>query len=76
MLNKLWLCHNINKFYHIFGEAIEVIPTHTKLRDLNNTDFLLGVQLDIKEALEGYEDCFCEDAYETSIWLNSAYLRR
>lgn len=70
MLNKLWLCHNI------FGEAIGVIPTHTKLRDLNNTDFLLGVQLDIKEALEGYEDCFCEDAYETSIWLNSAYLRR
>ena len=73
MLNKLWLCHNINKFYHIFGEDIGVVPTHTKLRDLNNPDFLLGVQFDIKEALEGYEDCFCEDAYETSIWLDKMY---
>ena len=33
MLNKLWLCHNINKFYHIFGEAIGV---HTKIRNLND----------------------------------------
>lgn len=73
MLNKLWLCHNINRFYHIFGEAIGVIPTHTKLRDLNDTDFLLGVQFDIMEALEGYEDCFCEDAYETYAWLNKMH---
>ena len=60
MLNKLWLCHNINKFYHIFGEVIGVVPTHTKFRDLNNTDFLLGVQFDIIEALETYKYGFSE----------------
>lgn len=73
IIKKLWLQMSINKFYHIFGEAIEVTPTHTKFRDLNNHDFLLGVQFDIKEALEGYEDCFCEDAYETYAWLNKMY---
>ena len=73
MLNKLWLCHNINKFYHIFGEAIGVVPTHTKLRDLNNTDFLLGVQFDIKEAIETYKYGFSEEEYETYAWLNKMY---
>ena len=73
MLNKLRLCHNINKFYHIFGEAIGVLPTHTKLRDLNNTDFLLGVQFDIKEALEAYKYSFSEEEYETYAWLNKMY---
>ena len=70
MLNKLWLCHNINKFYHIFGEAIGV---HTKLRDLNNTDFLLGVQFDIMEALEAYKYGFSEEEYSTYAWLNKMY---
>lgn len=73
MLNKLWLCHNINKFYHIFGEAIGVVPTHTKLRDLNNTDFLLGVQFDIMEALEAYKYGFSEEEYSTYAWLNKMY---
>ena len=73
MLNKLWLCHNINKFYHIFGKAIGVVPTHTKLRDLNNTDFLLGVQFDIKEVLEAYKYGFSEDEYETYAWLNKIH---
>lgn len=73
MLNKLWLCHNINKFYHIFGEAIEVIPTHTKLRDLNDTDFLLGVQFDIMKALEAYKYGFSEEEYSTYAWLNKMY---
>ena len=70
MLNKLWLCHNINKFYHIFGEAIGV---HTKFRDLNNTDFLLGVQFDIMEALEAYKHGFSEEEYSTYAWLNTMY---
>lgn len=70
MLNKIMLCHNINKFYHIFGEAIGVTPTHTKLRDLNDTDFLLGVQFDIKEALEAYKYGFGKEEYETYAWLN------
>lgn len=73
MLNKIKLTYNINKFYHIFGEAIGVIPTHTKLRDLNDTDFLLGVQFDIMEALEAYKYDFNEDAYETYAWLNKMY---
>lgn len=60
MLNKLWLCHNI------FGEAIGVVPTHTKLRDLNNTDFLLGVQFDIKEVLEAYKYGFSAELLETT----------
>ena len=70
MLNKLWLCHNINKFYHIFGEVIGVTPTHTKLRALNNTDFLLGVQFDIMEVLEAYKYGFSEEEYSTYAWLN------
>lgn len=73
MLNKIMLCHNINKFYHIFGETLDIKPCRTHIRDLNDTDFLLGVQFDIKEALEGYEDCFDEDAYETYAWLNNMY---
>lgn len=73
MLNKIMLCHNINKFYHIFGEAIGVTPTHTKLRDLNDTDFLLGVQFDIKEALEAYKYGFGKEEYETYAWLNKIY---
>lgn len=70
MLNKIWLCHNINKFYHIFGETIGV---HTKLRDLNDTDFLLGVQFDIMEALEAYKYGFSEEEYSTYAWLNKMY---
>ena len=52
---KLIICHNINKFYHIFGDIIGVVPTYTKLRDLNNTDFLLGVEFDIIKALDTYK---------------------
>lgn len=73
MLNKIMLCHNINKFYNIFGETIGVTPTHTKLRDLNDTDFLLGVQFDIKEALEAYKYGFGKEEYETYAWLNKVY---
>lgn len=39
MFKKLWLCHNINKFYKIFGDEIGVVPAHTKLKDI-----MLGVQ--------------------------------
>lgn len=70
MLNKIKLTYNINKFYHIFGEAIGVVPTHTKLRDLNNADFLLGVQFDIMEVLEAYKYGFSEEEYSTYAWLN------
>lgn len=34
MLKKLWLCHNVNKLYKIFGEALEVYPCKTRLRDI------------------------------------------
>ena len=70
MFNKLWLCHNINQFYRISGEAIGVKPAHTKLRDLNDTGFLLGVQFDIMEALEAYKCGFSEKDYA---WLNKIY---
>ena len=66
MLNKIKLTYNINKFY----QAIGVVPTHTKLRDLNNTDFLLGVQFDIMEVLEAYKYGFSEEEYSTYAWLN------
>ena len=69
MLNKIKLTYNINKFY----QAISVVPTHTKLRDLNNTDFLLGVQFDIMEALEAYKYGFSEEEYSTYAWLNKMY---
>lgn len=70
MLNKIKLTYNINKFYHVFGETIGVVPTHTKLRDLNNTDFLLDVQFDIMEVLEAYKYGFSEEEYSTYAWLN------
>lgn len=73
IINKMWICHNINKFYHIFGEAIGVTPTRTKLRDLTDTDFLLGVQFDIMEALEAYKHSFSEEEYSTYAWLNKIY---
>ena len=73
MFKKLWLAHNINKFYKVFGDAIGVIPTHTKLRDLNDTDFLLGVQFDIMEALEAYKYGFSEEEYTTYAWLIKMY---
>ena len=69
IINKMWLCHNINKFYHIFGEAIGVTPTRTKLRDLTDTDFLLGVQFDILQVLEDYDD----DQFGMSRWLKKLY---
>ena len=75
IINKMWLCHNINKFYHIFGEAIGVTPTRTKLRDLTDTDFLLGVQFDIMEALEAYKYGFNEEEYSTYAWLNKIHDR-
>lgn len=70
MLNKIWLYHNINKFYRIFGETIGV---HTKLRDLNDTDFLLGVEHDVKTAIEGYMYSFNDESYEISEWLLRLY---
>ena len=73
MLKKVWLCHNINKFYHIFGESLEVYPCRTRIRDLKDTDFLLDVQFDIKEVLEAYKYGFDEEEYETYAWLNSMY---
>ena len=30
IIKKLWLAHNINKFYHIFGGVIGSVPTHLK----------------------------------------------
>lgn len=42
------------------------MPTHTKLRDLNNTDFLLGVQFDIKEVLKAYKYGFSAELLETT----------
>lgn len=73
MLKKVWLCHNINKFYHIFGESLEVYPCRTCIRDLKDTDFLLGVQFDIMEALEAYKYGFSKEEHETYAWLNGVY---
>lgn len=42
------------------------MPTHTKLRDLNNTDLLLGVQFDIKEVLKAYKYGFSAELLETT----------
>ena len=69
MLNKLRLAHNINRFYKIFGAKLNVVPAHTKLRDLKNHDFLLGVKHDIYEVLETSIYTFNEDAYKTHAWL-------
>lgn len=70
MLKKLWLCHNVNKFYKIFGEVIEVCPCRAHIRDFNNTDFLLGVQFDIAKALETYKHSFSEQELSVRVWLN------
>ena len=70
---KLIICHNINKFYHIFGDIIGVVPTYTKLRDLNNTDFLLGVEFDIIKALDTYKYGFTEKDHKTYAWLKKLY---
>ena len=73
MFKKLWLCHNINKFYKIFGDEIGVVPAHTKLKDIHNNDFMLGVQYDVFEAMESYAECFYEEAYELYKWLIKLY---
>lgn len=70
MFKKLWLIHNINKFHHIFDD---IKPCRAHIRDLNNTDFLLGVQFDIMEALEAYKHGFSEEEYSTYAWLNKIY---
>ena len=66
---KLILAHKIDKFYHIFAEPLGVAHTHTKLRDFKDTDFLLGVEFDIIEVVETYDN----DAYGMSRWLKKLY---
>ena len=66
---KLILAHKIDKFYHTFAEALNTSHTHTKLRDLKDTDYLLGVQFDILEALEAYDD----SQFGMSRWLKKLY---
>lgn len=67
----LKLAYNINRFYKTFGTVLDVVPTHTKLRDLKDHDFLLGVKYDIHEVLEESAYIFNEDAYDTHAWLTS-----
>lgn len=66
---KLILAHKIDKFYHTFAEALNTSHIHTKLRDLKDTDYLLGVQFDILEALEAYDD----GQFGMSRWLKKLY---
>lgn len=63
MLNKLWLIHNINRFYKIFGEELGTTPTSI---DISDRDFLLGVQYDVLEALESYDG---DDQFGMTSWL-------
>ena len=65
---KLILIHQINKFYHIFWEALDYnFQVHISNFD---DDFLTQVLFDINEALKAYEPEFCEEAYAMNKWLN------
>lgn len=68
-MTKLILAHNINKFYHTFADVIGVAHSHTKLRDLKDTDYLLGVEFDILKVIEAYDD----DQFGMSRWLKKLY---
>lgn len=57
IIQKIKLQRNINRFYKTFGAVLNVSPQHIKLHNLNSTDFLLGVQYDVLEILQSYEDC-------------------
>ena len=72
MFKKIVLAHRINKFYKIFGEALNSY-CHTTAKDLKDTDFILGVKLDILEALEAQRYTFNEKVYPIDKWLNNLY---
>ena len=67
LLSNIKLVKDINCFYKKFYEG-----AYTKLhvKDLQNRDWLAEVQYDINETLNAYEDCFYEEAYEVSHFLN------
>ena len=73
IIQKLQLQHSINRFYKTFGAVLGISPQHTKLHDLNSTDFLLGVQYDVLEILQDYEDCFDDRCYKMCIQLKKLY---
>lgn len=75
MLKKLMLCHNINKFYKIFGDLSSFGNTviyklsRVHIRDLSD-ELLMSVGFDIAEVLEVCDD-FTDD--QMSRWLNKLY---
>lgn len=74
MLKRLSLCHKINKFYKIFGEALEVSPYRTTMRDLKDSDYILGVKFDVREAIEAQANIFDNKVYPIDIWLQKLYV--
>ena len=73
IIQKLRLQHNINRFYKTFGAVLCISPQHTKLHDLNSTDFLLGVQYDVLDILQDYEDCFDDRCHKMCVQLKKLY---
>ena len=69
MLTKINLFFQIRKFYKTFGTEVGA-NFITKLSDITS-DNLYDVLFDINEVLETNATCFCEDAYETDIWLKN-----
>lgn len=66
---KFILIHKINKFYHIFWEALNY-DFEPHICNFDN-DFLLQVLYDINEALEANSNSFHEEAYALDRWLNN-----
>ena len=73
MLKNLVLAHKVNKFYKTFGDALDIIPCHTKAKDLKNSDFILGVKFDVLEVIEAYSTIFDEKVYPIDKFLNNLY---
>lgn len=66
---KIKLAYDINRFYKIFAEELDITACHTKVRDLKFEGFLLDVQFDVREVLEAYANCFCSEVYQMDAWL-------
>ena len=68
-MKQLILTHQINKFYHIFGEVLGYKIT-IKVSTLKDKDFLSQVLYDISEALEGYD---YDETDEMFVWLTKLF---
>ena len=74
MLKRIYLAHQLTKFYNQFWEVLGYGYDRIKPSSLKHLGFLTDVLFAINEVLEANANCFCEDAYALDAWLNKLYL--